>query len=353
MSQILCIDGSVLEGGGQILRMSVSLSAILRIPIRVTNIRANRSKPGLAAQHLSGIRLVADMCKAKVKGDFIGSKEIELIPGAITGGLYEVDTGTAGSISLLLQVALPCALFADSPVTLVLRGGTNVQMAPQIDYMEHVFRKLLNHFGADFNLQIIRRGYFPRGGGHVRVVINPVNSMRSVEMTTRGEVQGIHGWGFVSGRLTLECAREMITGASDAANSPVEINFKERVDQVRDECHGIILQCTMSSGLVLGCDALGRQGQRPYDTGAQCGRILREMLSSGTCLDSHAQDQLIIYMCIAKGESKISVNEITLHTKTAMHVAKLVAKVNFTVREEHPRHIIECHGLGLENKNLE
>ncbi|VVC99094.1 unnamed protein product [Leptidea sinapis] len=145
MSQILCIDGSVLEGGGQILRMSVSLSAILRIPIRVTNIRANRSKP--------------DMCKAKVKGDFIGSKEIELIPGAITGGLYEVDIGTAGSISLLLQVALPCALFADSPVTLVLRGGTNVQMAPQIDYMEHVFRKLLNHFGADFNLQIIRRGY--------------------------------------------------------------------------------------------------------------------------------------------------------------------------------------------------
>ncbi|CAH2089887.1 unnamed protein product [Euphydryas editha] len=158
MSQILDIDGSVLEGGGQILRISISLSAILGIPVRVYNIRADRVKPGLAEQHLKGLQLVATMCQAKIKGANIGSTEIEFVPGKLRGGHYLADTQTAGSITLLHQVALPCALFADSAVTLDLKGGTNTDLAPQIDYTERVFRNLLNRFGADFNMNILRRG---------------------------------------------------------------------------------------------------------------------------------------------------------------------------------------------------
>ncbi|CAH2042720.1 unnamed protein product, partial [Iphiclides podalirius] len=304
----LDIDGSVLEGGGQILRNSISLSAILGIPIRVMNIRAGRSKPGLAAQHLKGIQLVAEMCNAKLKGANIGSTEIEFTPGKIRGGHYLADTQTAGSISLLLQVALPCALMADGHVTLDLKGGTNADMAPQIDYMDKVFKSTLQKFNADFTLKMHRRGYFPRGGGHVTVGVAPVRSLAAANLTTRGELLGVKGWSFVAGTLPLKLAYEMRDAARDelgALRSPhLDIHcYKEDRSFAPDNCSGIILRGETSSGCALGADALGRRGVRAHEVGARAAAELRGALQGGACLDPHAQDQVIIYMALAEGES--------------------------------------------------
>ncbi|XP_047536105.1 RNA 3'-terminal phosphate cyclase [Vanessa atalanta] len=353
MSQTLDIDGSVLEGGGQILRISISLSAILGIPVRVTNIRAGRSKPGLAAQHLKGIQLVATMCQAKMKGANIGSTEIEFIPGKLRGGHYLADTQTAGSISLLLQVALPCALFADSGVTLDLRGGTNADMAPQIDYMERVFRNILKRFNADFNMNILRRGYFPKGGGHVRVKINPVRSISGVCLTERGHILEITGTSFVAGTLPIKLAYLMADGAKRELTTEHNVNihsYKEDRHMAPDNCNGIILSCSSSSGCALGADALGRRGTDAADVGRLAAHALRTTLRSGACLDPHAQDQVILYMALAEGRSCVRAGEVTLHTRTAIHICEMIAKVKFNIQQEGEQNLIECTGLGLINK---
>ncbi|OWR48421.1 RNA 3'-terminal phosphate cyclase [Danaus plexippus] len=348
------IDGSVLEGGGQILRMSISLSAILNIPVRVTNIRAARKNPGLAAQHLKGIQLVANMCQAELKGAYIGSTEIEFTPGKIRGGHYVADTQTAGSISLLIQVALPCALFADGPTIMDLKGGTNADMAPQIDYMDMVFRKILNKFGADFNMQILRRGYFPRGGGHVRVEITPVHMLRSISLMDRGEIGDIGGISFVAGNLPVKFAYQMADGAKHEMGSNHRLNirsYKEDRSMAPDNCNGIVLSCSTPS-CVLGACGLGRRGVSPGEVGGSAGRLLRQVIDSGVCVDSHAQDQVILYMSLAPGLSSVRSGSSTLHTQTAIHIAETLAKVKFEITSEGGQDIIKCAGIGLVNKSL-
>ncbi|XP_026743893.1 RNA 3'-terminal phosphate cyclase [Trichoplusia ni] len=355
MSELIDIDGSVLEGGGQILRLSVSFSAILGVPIRVFNIRAKRSKPGLAAQHLIGIKLVADMCGAKLKGDSIGSTEIEFRPGSrLKGGHYVADTRTAGSISLLLQVALPCALLADGPVTLDLKGGTNADMAPQFDYMTEVFLPVLKKFGARFDFTIHRRGYYPKGGGFVSIEVMPVKKFLSVNMTERGNISRIFGWSFVAGTLPIKLANEMSEGLKEGLQDihvPVEIEvYKELREIAPNNCSGIIVVCETSLGCVLGADGLGRRGQDARGVGRDAAGALRRGLAAGGCADTHLQDQLLIYMALAEGKSAVRVGEITLHTKTAIHIAEKVAQVKFEVIEEDEQNIIQCNGIGILNK---
>ncbi|KAJ0173921.1 hypothetical protein K1T71_010067 [Dendrolimus kikuchii] len=356
MAERLEIDGSVLEGGGQILRISISLSAILGIPVRVTNIRAGRSKPGLAAQHLKGIELVADMCKARLKGAEIGSTEIEFTPGKIHGGHYIADTKTAGSVSLLLQVALPCALLADGPVILNLKGGTNADMAPQFDYMTEVFKYTLIRFGANFNFSLHRRGYFPKGGGHVTIDINPVRKFNSVNITQPGTVSKIYGWSFVAGNLPIKLSYLMADGAKQQLsdihkNINIEC-YKEDRNFAPDNCNGIILATELSSGCILGGDALGKRGVEAAEVGRRAGEGLRNDIMSGACVDQHTQDQVILYMALAEGTSTIRVGDITLHTKTAIYIAELIAKVKFNIRPDGGQNIIECTGMGYKNKDI-
>ncbi|CAG0899107.1 unnamed protein product [Darwinula stevensoni] len=155
--KVTSLDGSYMEGGGQILRMGMALGAILRKPVRVYNIRAGRPNPGLQAQHLTGIQLVKQICNGCLIGDQIGSTEITLYPESISHGNFHGDTKTAGSVGLLLQVALPCLAFAQGSSTLILKGGTNADFAPQIDYTLEIFKPLAKKFGLDFSCNVIQR----------------------------------------------------------------------------------------------------------------------------------------------------------------------------------------------------
>jgi RNA 3'-terminal phosphate cyclase (ATP) len=186
------LDGSYGEGGGQILRTAVALSAVMRESLEINNIRRARPKPGLAAQHVKAVESVAKICDAEVEGCSLHSTQLSFKPGKIKGGSYEIDIGTAGSISLFLQCVMPAALHAPGTIRIKISGGTDVQWSPSIDYLRFVTLCALSQMGYDCALTLIRRGYYPRGGGCVEAIINPSSLKKtSFDSNTCLLVEGI------------------------------------------------------------------------------------------------------------------------------------------------------------------
>ncbi|KAK3907183.1 RNA 3'-terminal phosphate cyclase, partial [Frankliniella fusca] len=349
------IDGSVLEGGGQILRMAVSLSAIQKIPIRVKNIRAGRDKPGLRAQHLKGLEVARDISGGKLWGSSLHSTEIVFHPNDLLGGKFSADTETAGSVSLLIQVILPCALFAPSPVHLTLKGGTNADMAPQIDYTVTVFKKILEKFGGNFEGCIEKRGYFPRGGGLVTMRIDPVSQLKPVTLLDPGQVTRVWGRAFVAGNIPVQEGKKMADfcqGAIKSAlgNIPVEIiGYKESPHQAVGNGSGVNLFAETSTGCILGGSSLGKRNLNVEEVSSQAVGELLDAIKVGACVDSHSQDQIIILMALAAGKSNIMCGPITLHTKTAIHIAEILTKAQFHIEEcQDGRNIVSCEGIAMK-----
>lgn len=359
-SEIITIDGGVMEGGGQILRMTMAFSALLQKPIRVTNIRAGRSNPGLRPQHLTGLQLVRDLCGGQLKGGEIGSTDISFYPRPVKSGEFVANTGTAGSVMLLFQVAFPCLLFGKGSSRLSLRGGTNAEMAPQIDYTLMVFKPILEKFGVKFDCNIVRRGYYPKGGGQVLVTTSPVMPfLRPVDITTAGQVTRFSGRSFVAGVIPIKVAHAMADSASRILRQ-VYPGVPFKIDRVKEPSEvavgngsGIVIMAETSTGCLLGGSALGRKGERAEKVGEVAAKELLDDITSGGCVDHHLQDQLIIFMALAKGKSRIKTGPVTLHTETAIHVVQLLteAKFNIVKDEDHKSCIIECQGIGLQQSS--
>src|SRR3954470_7924061 len=161
------IDGSQGEGGGQILRSSLSLAVCTQQPFRITNIRAKREKPGLMRQHLTAVRAAAEICNASVEGDAVGSRELTFQPGALKAGDYSFAIGTAGSCTLVLQTVLIPLLVADGLSTVRISGGTHNKGAPPFDFLQRAFLPLLRRMGAQIDLTLIQYGFYPKGGGEI------------------------------------------------------------------------------------------------------------------------------------------------------------------------------------------
>ncbi|MDK2383414.1 MAG: RNA 3'-terminal phosphate cyclase, partial [Candidatus Korarchaeota archaeon] len=171
--ELIRIDGSYGEGGGSILRYALSLSAVTLKPVEVYNIRAKRKKPGLRPQHLNAVMALAKLTEAHVEGARVGSTRVLFVPKNKRGGSFEVDISTAGSVTLVIQALLPACLTSDSDVRFLIRGGTDVPMAPPIDYMREVFLPNLTMMGAHAEIRLIRRGHYPKGGGLVELRVWP------------------------------------------------------------------------------------------------------------------------------------------------------------------------------------
>uniref|UniRef100_A0A182QCQ5 RNA 3'-terminal phosphate cyclase n=1 Tax=Anopheles farauti TaxID=69004 RepID=A0A182QCQ5_9DIPT len=353
------IDGSILEGGGQILRMALCFSVLTKTPVRIRNIRQGRKKPGLAAQHLAGVELMRDICQGRVHKAALGSTEIDFIPGNIGHGRFVGHIQTAGSVSLLLQAALPVAIFSSGPVTLDLRGGTNTDLAPQVDFLSEIFRPNMERFGASFDFDLMRRGYFPKGGGQCIVEVKPVQSLKPVNLVDMGVVKRFFGWSFVAGVLPMKIAHEMSSGAKAVLNQisgsrpDIEV-YKESIDMAPEgNCSGIVLGCETSTGAIIGGSALGEARKKSAQSGEEAAREIQNAISVGACVDRHVQDMVIILMGLADGKSRIRTEPLTMHTKTAIYVTELMTKAKFNIIEENGRSvIIECNGIGLRNVNL-
>jgi RNA 3'-terminal phosphate cyclase (ATP) len=187
---VIFIDGSHGEGGGQILRTSLALSMVTGRPFRIEKIRAGRKKPGLLRQHLTAVNAAAAVSGAKVTGAHIGAQTLEFSPGAVRAADYSFAVGTAGSATLVLQTILPALMTASGASRVTVEGGTHNPAAPPFDFLVKAFLPLLNRMGAAVSAELVRPGFYPAGGGRIRVSVNPVKNPQPLDLTHRGDIQG-------------------------------------------------------------------------------------------------------------------------------------------------------------------
>src|SRR5215510_1529252 len=180
------IDGASGEGGGQILRSSLSLAICTGQPFRIANIRANREKPGLMRQHLTAVKAAAEVCAGEVDGAELGSRALTFRPGKLAAGDYSFAIGTAGSCTLVLQTVLPPLLLATETSSIRITGGTHNKGSPPVDFLARAFLPLINRMGPKVNLELVRHGFYPRGGGEIRVDIVPSTKLEPITLLERG-----------------------------------------------------------------------------------------------------------------------------------------------------------------------
>jgi len=358
------VDGSVMEGGGQILRITGALSAILGIPIKIYKIRAGRASPGLKAQHLTGITLVRDITQGRLEGAKFASQEVTLYPGQMTGGEFYADTQNAGAVCLLAQIAVPCSLFAPQPTALNLKGGTNADMAPQVDEFTEVFLQNLKHFGPNVEFEVVRKGFYPRGGGEVNLFINPIHKLNPIHLVDPGKVVSITGWCFCAGSLPIKVAesigracKQELKNANSPALRQAKINietYKEAANAANGNGSGIVLIAKTSTGCVLGGSALGSPKVSTEETGRKAALELLEAVECGGCVDKHIADQMVIFMALADGHSELRTGPLTLHTESAIHIAEALTKAKFSISNDPSNNswVISCTGIGFTNRYL-
>ena len=330
------IDGAHGEGGGQLLRNSAALAAVTHIPIRVTNIRARRPKPGLAAQHLTALQAVAALADATVEGLNVGSREVTIAPGRLRGGRFSFDVGTAGSVTLVLQACLPAALRAPEPVELRLIGGTDVPWSPPLDYFRFVFLPLLARMGGKVTIEVVRRGYYPRGGGEIRVNVLPAQDFRALVVEPPGAMRRVDGIAHV-GNLPKDIAQSMKHAALRRFVGIAEAKVEETSEAAVGPGGAIVLW-TEHENTVLGSSALARKGVPAEALGQAAADEMVEDLKAHASLDIHAADQVLLYSALAKGESRFSVREITKHMETTMWLLENVLRTRFETVEVGGRH---------------
>ncbi len=318
--KMITIDGSKGEGGGAVVRTAIALSALTGRPIRIINIRAGRSNPGLRAQHLNAIKAVAMLCTAKVRGLNLGSKEIEFSPDKIKHGKLNVDIGTAGSITLVLQSLMIPASFAEKDVKIEVRGGTDVRWSPPIDYLRFVTVPIMEKFGLNVKIDLLRRGYYPKGGGIVRVDIRPIERLKRINLVERGEIKCINGisHAHIGLKERKVAERQANSARKDLFKLDYDLKIKKEYVDTLSYGSGITLWAETKNS-VIGADSLGERGKRAEVVGQEAALGILEEIQSNDPIDKYMGDQIIPYLALASGRVKVS--EITRHTTTNVDIA--------------------------------
>lgn len=298
------IDGSYGEGGGQIIRTSLTLSAITQKPVTITNIRAGRPNPGLRPQHLTACKAVRNVCRGTLSHAEEGSTELSFEPGPIVGGRYDFDIGTAGSVTLVAQTLIPILLGASKPSELRITGGTHVMKSPGYDYFERVFIPAAAKFGAALESRMLKPGYYPQGGGTIEVKVRP------------SKLSGCSSW------LQDEKVRAILR----LSGLPEHIAVREKkvfvqndITEVyirRDEALSVGNAVTAWKGY-RGAYCLGEKGKRAEAVAQEALDALD--VETGD-VDLHLADQLLVYAALAEGPTEYRTSAVSEHLRTNIHV---------------------------------
>lgn len=339
------IDGAI--GYGQVLRSAVALSALTLEPIKIFNIRKGRPKSGLMSQHLTGVKVAGEFCNAEIKGLNLGSTEVEFIPKSFNVADRKIDIGTAGSIGLLLQTLTPLLIFSDKPVTLEIVGGTAGLGAPTIEFLKYVTFPILSKLGIKQpEIQVVNQGFYPRGGGNIKIKFEPIKKLNSIKLTEKGEVKSIKGIS-IAGKLPKHIADRQ---ANTTKKILLDYGFDraEIESQVTDTLSPgtsitLFAECENS---VLGSDNIGKRGVPAEKIAEKATLELIESIESKAALDKFMSDQIIPFLALADSESEITVEKITQHCLTNISVCEQILGIKFDINKENKE--IKVKGTGIE-----
>jgi RNA 3'-terminal phosphate cyclase (ATP) len=327
------IDGSRGEGGGQILRSSLTLSLITGKAFSMANIRAHRTKPGLQPQHLKAVEVGAAIGMARVEGASLNSQSLVFEPTGICPGEFCFDIGTAGSTSLVLQTVLLPLSYAKSGSSVTLIGGTHIPWSPCFHYLNLHWLRYLHEIGFNIDLQLESAGFYPHGGGRVHAVIQPVRNLSPLNLVRRGALRKIRG----------------ISAVANLDLGVAERQRKEALSRLAGQCRKIevetILMPAQFKGTMLLLIAefdysqccyygLGARGKRAETVADEAAAELIGFISTDGAVDQYLADQLILPLALAPGVSKLRTSKVTQHLLTNAEVIKMFLPVKIEITGE-------------------
>lgn len=333
---MITIDGSYGEGGGQIIRTSVSLAAMTGQPMEVVNVRAGRSKPGLKAQHLTAVRAAAELCAAQVEGAAVGSQRFAFRPQSpVTDGEYYFDIGTAGAVNLVAQTVLLPLCHQPGESRVVIKGGTHVPFAPVAEYLEAVYLPALRRAGMQAQYESPRAGFFPKGGGQIILTID-TPPVYPLDLTERGKLVKLTAYVITANLPDHVGERGATTIEKFMKGIGRPIRIVRRSVSAHDAGAAVVLAAECEGGFA-GFSALGERG-KPMEKVATdpCEEFLAWWKGGAPC-DEHLADQLALPMALAVehiGESRWTTATVTEHLRTVLWVIQKFLPLNAVLQEE-------------------
>lgn len=311
------MDGSRGEGGGQVLRTSLSLAAVLGNRLRVTNVRAGRRKSGLLRQHLTCVKAIAAITNADVRGAELGSTEVEVRPQGVAAGNYHFSVGSAGSTLLVLQTVLPVLLFADDVSSVTIEGGTHNPFAPPFEVISHSFLPLLRSIGVKCTAELVRPGYMPVGGGEIRVTIEPWTERKPLELLERGEFVSRRAEILMSHLEPRIAQREVKQVVRTLGWQGREVRVVERSSS--RSAGNVCLAFLEHENVTEVFSALGSRGVRGKEVVRTLAADLERYLATDAPVGEHLADQLLLPLALGAG-GEFRAASPTLHTTTNAEV---------------------------------
>lgn len=326
----IIIDGSEGEGGGQILRSTLSLSMCTGTPVRIINIRAGRRKSGLMRQHLACVRASQTICGAQVTGDELGSGAVDFTPGEIKPGNYSFAIGSAGSTSLVFQTILPALMLATSTSTVTLSGGTHNGLAPSFDFIKHCFIPAVAKLGVAVDAQLHDYGFAPMGGGSWTATIQPADLSTRLKLTTPDERYRRQAIVTQSGveRSVAERELKYVRRKLGWAKDDMEIKQVESVGP------GNLVSLRLSGDQVTEViEEVGSRGIKAERVAGRAASAMKRFINSGAAVGEHLCDQLLLPLALGVG-GRFTTVKPSLHTKTNILVIKAFVSCAITVKEQ-------------------
>ncbi len=320
-ASVLRVDGALGEGGGQVLRTALALSVIRGAPVEVHSIRARRKNPGLQPQHLTALTALEQISGAKTEGASLGSERVLFSPGPVRSGEYRFDVGTAGSTALVLQAILLPLAMASGPSRIVLTGGTHVPWSPPPDYLREVLLPVLEQMGVRTRLEVSRWGFYPKGGGQIRVEIGGTADLHPATLVPRGGALRLHGLSAVANlpRRIAERQRDQALRRLAAEGRTADIAV---IEADAAGAGSFLMLIADAGGLPAGFSALGERGKPAEQVADEAVDALLDFIHVEAGCDPHLGDQILLPMALAPGTSRMTTSRITRHLLTTVQIVQ-------------------------------
>jgi len=334
--EFLKINGEFGEGGGQIIRTAITLSCITKRSVIIENIRKNRNVAGLRPQHLTAIKILQKICDADVEGAKVGSTSLKFIPGNVKSCNLVEDVGTAGSISLILQVLIPVAAICQKKINLTIKGGTDTLWSPTIDYTRYVLREAYSRMGIKFSMKVIKRGYYPKGGGEINLEVLP-SKIKSITLNQR-KTKNVKLFCSFS-NLPNELIKKNIESFEKKLIEK-KFNVQSQIkEEIAIDSGASLLICSIDDESIIGIDSIFDKKTEQFNLD------LESFIKNNLGVDERLADMLVLPACLTNEMTIFRVKNITKHLETNLFVASKLTGCKYGVGKLNDGFEIRIEGI--------